>query len=258
VGATGSAPLAFQWRRNGSPIAGATSSSYTRANVQITDSGALFNVVVSNAFGKAVSEAAQLTVTLNSVPSASITLPVSGTTYAGGNVISYAGTANDTEDGTLPASAFTWWVDLHHDSHQHPHVLPVTGYRSGSFTIPVTGETSANVFYRIYLKVKDSDGTTRTVSRTIWPRKSTITLATNPTGLQLRLDGQLVTTPYTFVGVEGIRRKLEAVSPQFGSGTSWLFSSWSDSGARIHTIPTPTADTTYTARFATGIMAPAK
>jgi hypothetical protein len=172
-------------------------------------------------------------------------------------VISYAGTGNDAEDGTLLASAFTWWVNLHHDSHTHPHVLPVTGYKSGSFTIPVTGETSANVFYRIHLRVKDSGGRTRTVMRDIKPRKSKVTLATNPAGLQLRLDGKLVTTPYSFVGVEGIRRTIEAVSPQFGNGTSWLFSSWSDSGARIHTIPTPTADTTYTARFSPGIVAAA-
>jgi glucose/arabinose dehydrogenase len=251
VGATGSTPLAFQWRRNGNPIAGATSSSYTRTNVQLTDNGAFFDVVVSNAFGRAVSDSAQLTVLQDTVPTASITQPVSGTTYAGGNVINYAGTGYDTEDGVLPASAFTWWVDLHHGSHYHPFILPVPGSRTGSFTIPVTGETSANVFYRIHLRVRDSVGLTRSVKRDIWPRKTTVTLATNPTGLQLRLDGQLVSTPYSFVGVEGIQRRLEAVSPQGAAGTSWVFASWSDGGARIHTISTPIANTTYTARFVT-------
>ena len=29
----------------------------------------------------------------------------------------------------------------------------------------------------------------------------------------------------------------------------WTFSSWSDGGARVHTIRTPPASTTYTARF---------
>ncbi len=250
VGATGSAPLAFQWRRNGSPIAGATGSSYTRSNIQLADNGAFFDVIVSNAFGMATSNAAQLTVTLNALPSASITQPVSGTTYAGGNVISYGGTGNDAEDGVLPPSAFTWWVNLHHDSHVHPHVLPVTGSRTGSFTIPVSGETSANVFYRIHLRVRDSSGLTRSVSRDVRPRKRTVTLATNPAGLQLRLDGQPVSTPHSFVGVVGIQRKIEAVSPQ-GAAGNWVFASWSDGGARIHTISTPTANTTYTATFVT-------
>jgi len=246
VGATGSAPLSYQWRRNAIAITGATGASYTRTNVQLADSGAFFDVVVRNTFGSAASEAAQLTVTQNSVPAASITQPVSGTTYAAGTVINYAGTGNDVEDGTLPASAFTWWVDLHHDSHTHPHVLPRTGAKTGSFTIPAQGETSANVFYRIHLRVRDSGGLTRSVIRDIRPRKVTLTLATNPGGLQLRLDGQPITAPHSFVGVVGIERILEAVSAQ---ETNWMFSSWSDGGARVHTIRTPPASTTYTARF---------
>jgi hypothetical protein len=137
-------------------------------------------------------------------------------------------------------------VDLHHNSHTHPHVLPQTGAKSGSFTIPTQGETSANVFYRIHLRVRDSGGLTRSVIRDIRPRKVTVTLPTNPGGLQLRLDGQPIATPYSFVGVVGIERTLEAVSPQ---GPNWTFSSWSDGRARLHTISTPSANKTYTARF---------
>jgi glucose/arabinose dehydrogenase len=251
VGASGSTPLAFQWRRNGTAIAGATKASYTRTNVQLADNGASFDVVVSNAFGRATSEAATLTVLQNTVPTASITQPVAGTTYAAGNVVQYTGTGNDAEDGVLPASAFTWWVNLHHDDHVHPFVPPVTGAKSGSFTIPTTGETSPNVYYRIHLRVRDSAGLTRSVKRDIFPRTSTITLATNPTGLQLKLDGQPVTTPYRFVGVVGMQRRIEAVSPQVASGTNWTFASWSDGGARSHTIRTPSGDTTYTARYTT-------
>lgn len=249
VSATGTTPLAYQWRRNGASIAGATATSYTLGSAQLTDSGAFFDVRVSNAIGAATSESAQLTVAQNSVPAASITQPLVGTTYAGGDVISYAGAGSDAEDGALPASAFTWWVNLHHDSHTHPHVLPVSGSKTGSFAIPVIGETSPNVFYRVHLQVRDSGGLTRSVTRDVQPRKSTVTLATNPTGLQLRLDGQPVTAPYSFVGVEGIHRSLEAVSPQGASGSNWVFSSWSDGGARVHTIATPVANTAYTARF---------
>ena len=249
VGASGSAPLAFQWRRNGTAIAGATAASYTRQNVQLGDDGALFDVVVSNPYGRSVSEAARLTVLQNARPTATITKPVAGTTYAGGDLVSYAGTATDAEDGTLPPSAFTWWVNLHHDDHTHPHVLPVSGSRSGSFRIPVTGETSASVFYRIHLRVRDSAGLARTVTRDVLPRKRMVTLASNPTGLQLLLDGRAVTTPYSFVGVVGIRRTIEAPSPQAATGTRWVFEAWSDGGARVHTITTPSTRTTYTARF---------
>jgi hypothetical protein len=87
------------------------------------------------------------------------------------------------------------------------------------------------------------------VKRDIQPRKVTVTLATNPGGLQLRLDGEPIATPHSFVGVVGIKRTLEAVSPQGSS--NWVFSSWSDGGARVHTISTPSTDKTYTARFTT-------
>lgn len=249
VSASGTPPLSFQWRRNGIAIPGATAATHTRHDVQLTDNGALFDVAVANAFGRRVSETARLTVLQNSVPTATITQPVVGTTYAGGDVVTYAGTASDPEDGTLPPAAFTWWVNLHHDGHAHPHVLPVSGSRSGSFRVPVTGETSANVHYRIHLRVRDSVGLARTVVRDVLPRKRTITLDSNPTGLQLLLDGRAVTTPYSFVGVVGIRRTIEAPSPQHAAGTRWVFEAWSDGGARLHAISTPSTRTTYTARY---------
>ena len=63
VVASGSAPLAYQWLRNGADIAGATSASYTLANATLADSGAQFSVRVSNVAGSATSPAATLTVT---------------------------------------------------------------------------------------------------------------------------------------------------------------------------------------------------
>ena len=85
-------------------------------------------------------------------------------------------------------------------------------------TIPTTGETSANVWYRVYLTVRDAAGLTHTVQRDIFPRKVSLTLATSPAGLQLRLDGQPVATPLTFDAVVGIDRSLEAPTP---AGVGW-------------------------------------
>ena len=48
----------------------------------------------------------------------------------------FAGTGTDTEDGTLPASAFTWEVVFHHDTHIHPFIQPTSGITSGSFVDP--------------------------------------------------------------------------------------------------------------------------
>jgi hypothetical protein len=63
VVATGTAPLSYQWRKNGANISGATSSSYTTPATVSSDNGALFSVLVSNAYGSTTSANATLTVT---------------------------------------------------------------------------------------------------------------------------------------------------------------------------------------------------
>ena len=62
VTATGTAPLGYQWQKNGAAISGATSSTYTTPATTGSDTGAQFTVVVSNSAGSITSSAATLTV----------------------------------------------------------------------------------------------------------------------------------------------------------------------------------------------------
>ena len=87
----------------------------------------------------------------------------------------------------------------------------------------------------------------------ILPRKVVLTLATNPAGLQLKLDGQPVATPLSFDAVVGITRTIEAVTPQSSGNTTYTFASWSDGGASSHDISTPSTNTTYTAIYQGGV-----
>jgi hypothetical protein len=56
--------------------------------------------------------------------------------------------------------------------------------------------------------------------------------------------------PYSFVGVVGMSRTLEAPSSQNLNGQAYQFQSWSDGGAATHTITTPSSDATYSASYA--------
>lgn len=190
--------------------------------------------------------------TPNAAPTGTITAPAAGTSYTAGTTISYGGTGADSEDGVLPASAFTWQIDFHHDTHAHPFIPATSGSRTGSFTIPATGHTETNVWYRIRLQVRDSGGLTHSSFVDIFPRLSMLTLQTNPAGLQVRLDGQPQTAPFTAASVVGIIRTIEVVSPQVLGGTSYQFSAWSDGGAAQHTIVTPGTNTSYVATFTAG------
>jgi hypothetical protein len=81
VTASGTAPLAYQWRKGGIAISGATLSTYTTPAETASDSGAQFSVVVSNAAGSVTSNAAALTVN-----AATFLLSASPTSLSFGNV----------------------------------------------------------------------------------------------------------------------------------------------------------------------------
>jgi len=63
VVATGTAPLTYQWLKNGTAITGATAGSYATPAAATTDNGAIFKVTVTNSIGAITSSAATLTVT---------------------------------------------------------------------------------------------------------------------------------------------------------------------------------------------------
>jgi glucose/arabinose dehydrogenase len=252
ISASGSAPLAYQWQRNQVDIAGATAASYTLSGAQAADNGARFRCRVSNSAGSATSQEAVLTVSSAPPPVAHITSPSAGSTYKGGQTVFFAGTGTDPRQGNLPASAYTWEIRLWHDDgnlHSHPAYGPVSGITSGRVVVPDQGETSPNVWYRIYLTVTNAQGLTAKDSVDVLPVVVTVTLASNPVGLQLKLDGVPITAPYSVRAVAGIKRTLEAVTPQSLNGTSWVFASWSDGGAAAHTVVTPSSSATVTANF---------
>ena len=117
IAASGSSPLSYFWSRNSAFISGATNSSYSTNNVQLSDNGSQFSCVVSNAYGTTNSLVATLTV-LALPPSitqqpANLTVPVGGTasfsvTATGSLPLSYFWMRN----GTAIAGATN--SDLHH------------------------------------------------------------------------------------------------------------------------------------------------
>src|SRR5207245_5303821 len=63
VAAAGTAPLSYQWQKNGTSIAGATSANYTTPATTMSDNGVKFAVVVGDSAGTVTSTPGTLTVT---------------------------------------------------------------------------------------------------------------------------------------------------------------------------------------------------
>ena len=115
VAASGSTPFSYQWQFNSSNISSATASSYTRANVQLTNAGS-YSVVVSNFAGLATSSNATLTVTAPP----SITAQPANQSVAAGSTATFSLTAAGT-----PPLAYQWSVGSN----------PISGATTNSYSV---------------------------------------------------------------------------------------------------------------------------
>ncbi len=93
---------------------------------------------------------------------------------------------------------------------------------------------------------------TRSVGLSVSANTFAYTVNTNPSGLQVIVDGTAYTTPRTFNWTVGSSHNLSIANLQGGTnGVRHVFSSWSDGGAPAHSIMTPAGSSTYSASFTT-------
>lgn len=126
VTATGTAPFTYQWRRNGTPIPGATASSISLPGIQTSSSG-IYSVVVTNAFGSATSNGAALVV--NAAPTI-LVQPQAQVVLAGGSA-SFSVVA--TGSGSL---AYQW----------RRNGVAIAGANAASFQIAAVGATDVGSY----------------------------------------------------------------------------------------------------------------
>ena len=181
-----------------------------------------------------------------------IEAPGEAATFRVDEAITASGGATDPEDGTLPPERLKWEVIRHHaapNAHTHPFKEGIGN--SVDFVAPAPEDlvgTGPGNHLEVRLTATDSRGLKRTVSRRIEPRRVDVSLATNPTGLVIGVNGASISGPRTLTSWEGY--DLSVTAPNQGAaGRSYAFAGWSDGGAQSHTIRTGAAPATYTASF---------
>jgi hypothetical protein len=172
VSATGTAPLSYQWRKNGTAISGATSSSYTTPATTSSDNGAQFTVVVSNSAGSITSNPATLTVSAAAVAPSITTQPASRTVTAGQTA---AFTVAAT--GTAPLT-YQW----------KKNGTAISGATSSSYTTPAT--TSSDNGAQFTVAVSNSAGNVTSNAATLTVGGTTPPLIISTTSLPAGMDGQ--------------------------------------------------------------------
>ena len=165
-----------------------------------------------------------------------------------GDVITFSGSATDNEDGSLPPSALSWSLIMHHcpsNCHTHP-VQDFPGVASGSFAAPDHEYPS---WIELTLSATDSGGLRSTVSLPLNPQTVQLTFQTSPTGLQLAVGPSTGSAPFTRTVIVGSSHSISAPSPQSFGGQTYQFAAWSDGGGQTHNVTAPAAPTQYTASF---------
>jgi len=192
------------------------------------------------------------TIVAGTRPVATIATPAAALTWRVGDAINFSGSATDAEDGTLPATALTWTVILHHcpaTCHTHS-VTAFVGTASGSFVAPDHEYPS---HLELQLTARDSSGLTDTKSVLVFPQTALLSFQTNPTGLQLAVGSTSQAAPFTRTVILGSTNTISGVTPQTLNGTAYTFVSWSDGGAQSHNI-VANAPASYTATFEAGAL----
>ena len=186
----------------------------------------------------------------NTPPLPAIQAPAAGATFTVGQAVTLTGTATDAQDGTLPASRLSWTVLLHHDTHVHPFLGPVSG-NDVVFTAPppedLPGATTS--YLEVQLTATDLSGAKATVTRDLQPRKVGVTFATVPPGLAVSVNGFTLTGPQTVTSWQGWTLLATAPSWQTAGLDTYVFSSWSTGPGNPVAIATPAAPATYTAVY---------
>ena len=146
VVATGTAPLSYQWYKDGKAISGATGSSYTISSAKGSDAGSYY-VIVSNTAGNATSSTVTLTVILKPV----ITVQPRSLVVDEDDPATFSVTAT----GTAPLS-YQWYKDGR----------AISGATGSSYTINSAKKSDEGSYYVI---VRNNAGsvTSNTVTLTV-------------------------------------------------------------------------------------------
>jgi hypothetical protein len=206
--ASGTPPLAYQWRKTGSTLNGSTSAAYSIAAVGAGDAAG-YDVVVSSAYGSVTSAVATLTV--NFPPAA----PNSLTAVAGDGKVALT---------WAPASGSTSYQVKSATTSGGPYAIIASGITSAAYTN--TGLANGTVYYYVvaannaYGNSPDSaQASARAVSQT------PITLSAARNGGQLQLSW-----PADHIGW---RLETQAHALATGLGQIWTTVSGSDSTNQV-------------------------
>jgi Abnormal spindle-like microcephaly-assoc'd, ASPM-SPD-2-Hydin len=198
IATTGTAPLTYQWMKNGAAISGANSSNYSTPVTTISDNGTRFTASVSNSTRTVTSNIATLTVT-SKVAAPSISAQPVGRTVTAGQASSFSVTASGTATLT-----YQWMKNG----------AAISGANAASYITPATKTTDSGSQFAV--TVRNSSGSVTSSSAML-----TVTAAAVAPSISTQPVSRTVTTGQT------------SSFSVTASGTATLTYQWMKNGAAI-------------------------
>ncbi|GAA1144433.1 hypothetical protein GCM10009630_48730 [Kribbella jejuensis] len=238
-------PITYSWDLNGDGVYG-DSTAATVQHTYTTSGSVTVRLRVSD--GKTSTTTSTQINVANTAPTATITSPGPATTWKVGDTINFSGTATDPEQGTLPASALTWTLIMHHcPSDCHTHTITSMTGASGSFVAPDHEYPS---YLELKLTATDSGGLTDSKSVLLNPQTVKLTAGSWPAGMPVALGNTSGKSPLTGTTIVGSSVSVAADPLEPVANQVYRFGAWTDGGARDHNLVAPTQPASYTAMYA--------
>jgi len=175
----------------------------------------------------------------DSPPQPEIDTPLTSFKWGAGDLVQLHGSALDSKGDPINTPlSYYWDTRLLHcptgPSSCHAHPLQIfAGLRSGEFLVP---EHDYPSYLEIILRVADDRGLTARQVLKLEPRTVNLAIGSSPLGIQLTAGLLQGPAPLSFTGIEGSHVLLSAPLTAQVGGRTYAWQSWSDGGARSHTV----------------------
>ena len=203
VMASGTAPLSYQWLKNSSNIGGATAASYTTPATIAGDSGAKFDVVVSNSAGSITSAMATLTVSAAAVAPTITTQPANQSVNVG-----QSATFSVTATGTAPLS-YQW----------QKNSANISGATTSSYATPATSSGDNGAKFDVVVSNAAGTQTSTMATLTVTAAAVAPTITTQPANQTVNV-GQTATFTVTATGTAPLSYQWQKNSANISGATA--------------------------------------
>ena len=179
-------PLTYAWEFGD----GGTANTANPSHIYTTNGAYNAVLTVTDSNGSAVTKSASVLVG-NQAPTATIVSPSSGSLYTELQMLTVTGAGTDPETGTLPPSAYSWQVILHHNVHTHT-LQSITG--TSTITFQADDHNASDVYLEVILTVTDPAGLTNTKNINLYLNNG-VGSGNLVSNASLEVEGSVATSP---------------------------------------------------------------